>query len=44
MKVILVSSKTQESDRFWGMRQGADEYLTKPVDAQELITSVGKYF
>jgi twitching motility two-component system response regulator PilH len=40
IKVILVSSKNQESDRFWGMRQGADEYLTKPFQATELVASV----
>ncbi len=44
MKVILLSSKTQESDRFWGMKQGADEYLTKPVDDEQLLSSVERYF
>lgn len=40
IKVILVSSKNQNSDRFWGLRQGADEYLTKPFQATELLASV----
>ena len=39
-KVILVSSKNQPSDRFWGMKQGADEYLTKPFEAQDLLATV----
>ncbi len=30
IKVILVSSKSQESDRFWGLKQGADDYIAKP--------------
>jgi len=35
--VIMVSSKNQESDRFWGMRQGAVDYLVKPVTASQLV-------
>lgn len=42
-KVILVSSKTQDTDRFWGLKQGADEYLNKPVSAETLLASVSKY-
>ncbi len=41
-KVILVSSKTQDADRFWGLKQGADEYLTKPFTADELAASVAR--
>lgn len=40
IQVILLSSKSQDADRFWGQRQGADAYLTKPVDPQELIAAV----
>jgi twitching motility two-component system response regulator PilH len=43
IKVILISSKTQDTDRFWGLKQGADEYLTKPVAAESLAASVAKY-
>lgn len=43
IKIVLVSSKTQESDRFWGMKQGADEYITKPYDAAELAASVERF-
>ncbi len=35
--VIIISSKDQETDKVWGKRQGADEYLTKPVQEAELI-------
>ncbi|MBT5018532.1 response regulator [Planctomicrobium sp.] len=40
LKIILLSSKSQETDRFWGQRQGADAYLTKPVDPGELVSIV----
>jgi len=40
IKVIMVTNKTQESDRFWGMKQGADEYITKPIQPQILLESV----
>jgi twitching motility two-component system response regulator PilH len=36
--VIIISSKDQETDKVWGKRQGADEYLTKPVKEAELIS------
>jgi DNA-binding response OmpR family regulator len=39
-KIIMVSSKDQDSDRFWGMRQGADGYLTKPIDLKLLASTV----
>lgn len=35
--VIMISTKNQETDRVWGKRQGAKEYLTKPVDENELM-------
>jgi twitching motility two-component system response regulator PilH len=41
--VILLSTKNQPTDREWGMRQGADEYLTKPFSDEELLKLVGKY-
>jgi twitching motility two-component system response regulator PilH len=40
IRIVLVTSKNQESDRFWGMKQGADEYLPKPFNADELLASV----
>ncbi len=38
--VIICSSKNQETDRVWGMRQGARDYVTKPVDARELLDKI----
>ena len=41
--IILVSSKTQESDRFWGMKQGASDYLNKPLQSAQVIQAVNKH-
>jgi len=38
--VVIVSSKGQETDRIWGLRQGATQYLVKPVDAGALVAAV----
>ncbi len=38
--VVICSSKTEEFDRYWGMKQGADAYLTKPIQPQELLVTV----
>ena len=38
--IILVTTKDQETDRVWGMRQGAKAYLTKPVNEAQLIKLV----
>lgn len=35
--VVMISSKNQETDRIWGLRQGAAAYLTKPVVHQQLV-------
>jgi len=42
IKILLVSSKNQESDRFWGLKQGADEYLAKPFDDKTLLSAVAR--
>jgi twitching motility two-component system response regulator PilH len=39
--IIIVSSKDQPTDRTWGLRQGALDYLVKPVDVAELIAKIG---
>lgn len=38
--VILCTSKNTESDRVWGLRQGAKEYVVKPVDPTELLAKI----
>ncbi len=38
--VIMVTTKDQETDRIWGLRQGARDFITKPVDEQELLTKI----
>ncbi len=40
LPVIICSSKTQETDRVWGLRQGACDYITKPTDAQVLLAKI----
>lgn len=35
--VVMISSKSQESDKVWGMRQGAVDFLVKPVSAAALV-------
>jgi len=40
LPVIICSSKSQETDRIWGMRQGAKDYLVKPVDPERLLASI----
>lgn len=35
--IVLVTTKDQETDRVWGMRQGAKAYLTKPFNENELL-------
>jgi twitching motility two-component system response regulator PilH len=42
IKVVLVTSRDQKSDRFWGLKQGADDYVTKPVDPDVLIANVAR--
>ncbi|NHB57620.1 response regulator [Acinetobacter shaoyimingii] len=41
--VVIVSTKDQDTDRVWGKRQGASDYLTKPVDEAQLIDVIKKY-
>jgi len=34
--IVIYSTKNTDLDKFWGMKQGADAYLTKPIDTDEL--------
>jgi twitching motility two-component system response regulator PilH len=38
--VIMCTSKNQETDKIWGMRQGAMDYLTKPIDQNALLQKI----
>ncbi len=38
--IIMCTSKNLETDRVWGMRQGARDYITKPVNEAELLTKI----
>jgi len=38
--VIMCTTKDQETDRIWGMRQGAHDYMVKPVDQAELLAKI----
>jgi two-component system, chemotaxis family, response regulator PixH len=38
--IVLCSTKSTEMDKFWGMKQGASSYLTKPLLADELVRTV----
>ena len=40
--VIFVSAKNGEADRAWGLRQGASEYVTKPVNPTLLLTAISE--
>lgn len=38
--VIICTSKTLETDRIWGLRQGARDYITKPINAKDLLAKI----
>jgi twitching motility two-component system response regulator PilH len=38
--IILCTSKSQETDKIWGMRQGARDYIVKPVRREELLAKI----
>ena len=38
--VIMCTSKNQETDKVWGMRQGAKDYVVKPVKPGELLAKI----
>jgi len=38
--VIMITTKDQETDKIWGMRQGAVEYLVKPVTENQLVAKI----
>ena len=40
LAVVMCSTKREEFDRYWGMKQGADAYIAKPFEPHELIGTV----
>ncbi|PSB03566.1 response regulator [Merismopedia glauca] len=40
--VVLCSSKSEDFDRYWGMKQGADAYIAKPFTPQDLLGTIKK--
>jgi len=38
--VIICTTKDQETDKIWGLRQGAKDYVTKPLNETELIEKI----
>lgn len=40
LPIIICSSKAQETDRIWGIRQGARDYMVKPVDPKQLLQKI----
>jgi twitching motility two-component system response regulator PilH len=42
INILMLTRKTQQSDRFWGLKQGADDYMTKPFEANDLLMKVNE--
>lgn len=40
IKVIMLTSKNLDFDAFWGKKQGADLYITKPFEVKSLLSSI----
>ena len=38
--VVMCTSKSEEFDRYWGMKQGADAYIAKPFHPAELVKTI----
>lgn len=41
--IILTTSKSGDSDKFWGKKQGADEYITKPFEPVDILLAIKKH-
>lgn len=40
--VIIITTKDQETDKIWGVRQGAKDYIVKPIDEADLLERINK--
>ncbi len=38
--ILIVTTKSMETDRVWGLRQGAKDFMTKPVEARDLLSRI----
>jgi two-component system, chemotaxis family, response regulator PixH len=38
--IVICSTKDSEMDKYWGIKQGASSYLTKPIDTAALLRAV----
>ena len=43
LPIIIVTAMDRDSDRYWGLKQGANEYFVKPVDPETLTETVNRY-
>lgn len=41
--VVICTTKDQETDKIWGLRQGAKDYVTKPIDEADLIHKIKSF-
>jgi twitching motility two-component system response regulator PilH len=41
--VIICTGKDQETDRLWGLRQGARDYVVKPIDVGALLSKIAEF-
>ena len=41
--IVLVTTKDQETDKVWGMRQGAKAYVTKPIKEDDLVKTLNEF-
>jgi twitching motility two-component system response regulator PilH len=39
--IVIISSKSQETDKIWGLRQGAVDFIVKPISGPDLVAKVG---
>jgi twitching motility two-component system response regulator PilH len=40
--ILIITTKSMETDRVWGMRQGARDFITKPIDEKDFLTRIEK--
>ena len=41
--ILFCSSKSEDADRFWAIRQGGNDYITKPFAPQQLLNTISQY-